>query len=406
LRTDGNHIYFEGKVQGDPPPCTAALYNIAQKQGYQDITLDFSDATFLAAEFMIPIITICRSYRSDKVDFEIILPNDRSTANLLKNTNWAHIICPEKFESNADRNINHLSARQFLNSDQHYTVVDDSISVILQSVPGIDRSRLKALEWALNEITDNVLNHSESSIGGIVQVMTFPKRRRVDFYVCDAGITIPKSLRSGRSELMDDTSALRAAIEEGVTRNKNTNQGNGLFGTFKCCEVSGGEFDTISGNVSLRARPGDLRVLRTQIPFSGTYVRASIGYDFEKLLEKALVFKRKAHEPSFDYIGRIYHTSESSVTFNVQNEIKAFGSREAGRLARTKIENLMDSGRVSIDFDFSDIKLISSSFADEVFGKLFVSLGAVRFGQLCNFKSVDPTVQALIDRAISQRVKG
>jgi hypothetical protein len=60
---------------------------------------------------------------------------------------------------------------------------------------------------------------------------------------------------------------------------------------------------------------------------------------------------------------------------------------------------------VVIEFDFSGVPLVSSSFADEVFGKLFVDLGAMDFMKRCTFKAVDPTVRRLIDRAISQRMK-
>ena len=74
-------------------------------------------------------------------------------------------------------------------------------------------------------------------------------------------------------------------------------------------------------------------------------------------------------------------------------------------MARTKIENLMDNKKCTIEFDFKGIHLISSSFADEVFGLLFAELGPIRFGNLCQFKNVDPTVQALIDRSIYQRMK-
>jgi STAS-like domain of unknown function (DUF4325) len=200
-------------------------------------------------------------------------------------------------------------------------------------------------------------------------------------------------------------SALRQAIEEGVTRNPETNQGNGLFGTFKCCEVSGGEFDVLSHYAKLSHRPGNLRAGRNSIPFGGTFVRASINYGFEQLLEKALIFKGRQHNPSGDYVERVYEGSTNEIHFRVTTELNTFGTREAGRLARTKIENLMDRGRASIVFDFSDINLISSSFADEVFGRLFVDLGPIKFGQLCRFKNVDPTVQKLIDRAVTQRIR-
>jgi hypothetical protein len=239
-----------------------------------------------------------------------------------------------------------------------------------------------------------------------MQVVTFPSRRRVEFFVCDAGVTISRSLREGRPDLRDDTSALRAAVEEGVTRNKATNQGNGLFGTFKCCEVSGGEFEILSGMVQLRHSPGSLSVTRGAIPFRGTYVRASIGYDYDKLLEKALVFGGKQHDPGADFIERYYHSDGDAVIFHVARELKSFGSREAGKIARSKVEAITEGLTLPIEFDFSDIPLITSSFADEVFGRLFETLGAIRFGQMCRFRHADSTIRGLIDRAVVQRMKG
>ena len=113
---------------------------------------------------------------------------------------------------------------------------------------------------------------------------------------------------------------------------------------------------------------------------------------------------------AFDLVDRIlltmqwpYQSESDAIIFVVDAELTAYGSRDAGRMARTKIENLMDSGRLAIEFDFSKIKLISSSFADEVFGKLFEALGETRYEQLCRFKNVDPTVSGLIDRAVNQR---
>ena len=405
MRSDGNHIYFDEKVIGDPLNATAALHNLITKQGYADIILDFSRSTHVSPDFMLPFTTICRKYRRDKVDFDIIMPENRKTASLLSNTNWAHLIDPDKYLPKNEDNISHLSARQFMTPEDHYRAVDDSVELILRSLDGIGRNRIKALEWAINEITDNVLNHSDSPVGGIIQVMAFKNEKKIDFLVCDAGITIPQSLRSGQLNLRDDPSLLRAAIEEGVTKNRQTNQGNGLFGTFKCCEVSGGKFSILSGMVSLSHKPGQLSVSRNKIPFPGTYIRASISYDYEKLLERALVFRGRPHVPIHDYVDRQYMGEADCIQFVVKDELKAFGTRESGRSARTKILNLMDNGRTAIEFDFSDVSLISSSFADEVFGKLFSELGPLTFGQLCRFKSVDATVRGLMDRAITQRMR-
>ncbi|HWE45960.1 MAG TPA: STAS-like domain-containing protein [Caulobacteraceae bacterium] len=408
FRTDGNIIYFNGEqkggVTGDTLKVLAALHGIVKKQGYEDVTLDFSHAGFIQPSFLVPLATVCRAYRKEKIDFDLVMPAEAKTAALMSNANWAHLISPEKYVARDEFNKHHLSALQFMSAEEHHAAVDRCVALLLQTLVGIDRKRIKALEWALNEITDNVLNHAESHVGGVVQVVNNARHHCVELHVCDAGITIPRSLRTGRPDLTDDTSALRAAIEEGVTKNTKTNQGNGLFGTFKCCEVSGGEFEVMSGRSGLIFRPGDLRVLQNAIPFPGTYVRASIKYDYERLLEDALVFKGRVHDPQFDYVERTYFGENEEIEFAVAKELNAFGSREAGRVARTKIENLMDRGKARIAFDFEDIHLISSSFADEVFGKLFAQLGPVKFNDLCRFRNVDSTVRGLIDRAIMQRL--
>jgi len=51
--------------------------------------------------------------------------------------------------------------------------------------------------------------------------------------------------------------------------------------------------------------------------------------------------------------------------------------------------------------DFNGVGVISSSFADEVFGRLFVEMGPCAFMT----RIVDQTVEGLIDRAIVQRTR-
>jgi anti-sigma regulatory factor (Ser/Thr protein kinase) len=403
VHSNGPHLFFPQNVGGDFLPATAALYNLIEKAGFKEVILDFSKSLNLWPKFMVPFATMCRSYRHVGINFDIIMPEDKRSAGLLINTNWANLIQPEKFDACSSYKKNHVPALQFFSEQDHFNAVDASIEILLRCVPGIDHDRIKALEWSLNEITDNVLSHSHSPVGGIMQVMTFPTRKRVEFYVCDAGVTVPRTLRQGRPSIVSDAEAVRAAIEEGVTRDDVKHRGNGLYGTAKCCEVSGGEFELVSGAVFLRSKRGSLHAGRSPIPYSGTYVRASIGYEYDKLLEEALVFDGRSHVPAMGYIERTYHTEDDRVLLRVADEIKSFGTRESGRLARTKVENLMNGHSIPVDFDFTDVRVISSSFADEVFGKLHSELGTEKFNQLCRLQNVNSTVVALIDRAIRQR---
>lgn len=405
MHSDHNHLFFPTRVSGDFLPTSAALYNLVRKQGYKDIVLDFSASEFLSPSYMLPLITTARSYRRDGVDFDFILPSDRRSAAMMKDTNWIHIVSPESHPPSDKINRSNLPARQFVDSKEHFLSIDDTMNFILDTTSEFQRDNFKALEWALNEVTDNVLNHAESPIGGIMQVNTYPKKGIIEFLVCDAGIGIPKSLRSGRPDIKDDPSALRAAIDEGVTRNKQTNQGNGLFGTYKCCFVSGGEFDILSGNVSLVWRKNSLNVSRSPIPYTGTFVRAVIAYRYDRLLDEALVFKGRHHKPEYDFIERKYVSEDNKIVFRLNEHLESFGTRESGKYASNKISNLTESYRIPIVFDFEGVNLISSSFADEVFGKLFVAIGPLNFAQLCSFINIDVTVKGLIDRAIGQRMR-
>ncbi len=47
----------------------------------------------------------------------------------------------------------------------------------------------------------------------------------------------------------------------------------------------------------------------------------------------------------------------------------ALGTRDAGRLAYTVIDQKIANGEM-IEFDFSNVLVVTNSFADEVFGKL------------------------------------
>ena len=100
-----------------------------------------------------------------------------------------------------------------------------------------------------------------------------------------------------------------------------------------------------------------------------------------------------------------FENEDEEVTFHMKRETgNTFGSRNGGKHARTKIENLLREKKHVI-LDFEGVGIISSGFADEVFGRLFVDMGFRAFTQRIEMRNVDPTIDGLIDRAIEQRSK-
>ncbi len=106
---------------------------------------------------------------------------------------------------------------------------------------------LAALEWSITEICDNVINHSESKVGGFLQVIAYPQNNLVAFTVADAGKGILQSLKEGIPTLTSDVEAIQQAIKAGVTRNKDAGQGNGLAGTSRIAVMTGGSLDILTG---------------------------------------------------------------------------------------------------------------------------------------------------------------
>lgn len=264
----------------------------------------------------------------------------------------------------------------------------------------MERSSFAAFEWSINEITDNVLTHAESPIGGVVQVSTFQKNKKlVQYLVADAGETI-------HHEFLTDVDALDKAIREGVTRDKSIGQGNGLFGSYQICSHCKGEFRVESGYAKLAySDKGGMHIRNNNVPYDCTLVIASIDFTRPDLLEEALKFGGQRYTP-VDYVETNYEADDSAqLYFVMKNEAKSFGSRPAGTPVRNRLSNLYKMGGGNkIYIDFEGIPIISSSFADEAFGKLFVEIGPLGFMQHFKFINISQMVRQLIDKAIAQRI--
>ena len=283
----GYHEGYRGQV-------LAYIHDAIEKSGYQDIVLDFSRCISAFPYAMLPTCAQVMNKRSADVDFELILPEKEDLCKLFKDANWAYLLDPERHEQTSFQGDQHVPAIQYKDPEQQHLAVNRIVNSMLGAISNLERSSFAAFEWSINEITDNVLTHANSSIGGLVQVDTFTKNKTVTFLVADVGQTIPKTLRSTHNEITSDEEALRKAIEEGVTRDKSLGQGNGLFGSFQICTHCKGKFAIKSGYAKLDYTDKGGLHLRTEKTFyDGTLIVASINFSNPHLLESALKFDGK-----------------------------------------------------------------------------------------------------------------
>ncbi|MBL8564591.1 MAG: DUF4325 domain-containing protein [Hyphomicrobiaceae bacterium] len=403
ISTSGNDLVLSGSFNREALQRSCAAIHNLRKQGCTSVNIDMTKlATGFAAD-LLPFATHCRALLIDGFGAFLRLPEDPKFSRLFVNSNWAHLIDPRQFDPSSFASNKHLPAMIYVDAETHYQSVNQIMNKLLGSLEGFSRDQLAALEWAVNEITDNVLNHADSRVGGVVQLTTFSKSGIVEFIVCDTGVGIPKTLRDAHVHLTSDVDALDRAIREGVTRNRQTNMGNGLFGSYRISQLSNGYFSIYSGYAMLSlTKKAGLHVAKQAIPYQGTAIVCGIATDNPNLLSEALAFKGEKYTPGYSYVDKL--VEDGGATIVLTNEAKSFGSRDVAKPVRIKIENLLSAAPERVEIVLDDVALISSSFADEVFGKLFVQLGPITFMNRLKISGGNNVVRQLIDRAITQRV--
>lgn len=83
----------------------------------------------------------------------------------------------------------------------------------------------------------------------------------------------------------------------------------------------------------------------------------------------------------------------------------SLGTRDTGRLAKSKIIEILDNTEEKIIFDFSHVSVVSNSFADEVFGKLILEYDFDEFKARTTFANINRFAAICIKKAIENRIK-
>ena len=408
---DGNRISFVGRVNGFAHRQFMWRLDECRTRGYEDVVLDFSTCESAFPIGMIPLLAHADALRREAVDLSVELPEKPELERLFRNTNWAHFLEPSRFQQSDAVHDRHLAARRFRDSAQQQELVNAFMDVVMRSMT-LDRPVIAGLEWSINEITDNVLNHAECEEGGIAQVSTFGEARKVAFGVADSGRGILSSLSEGHPSLRTDAQAIGEAMKAGITRNPDAGQGNGIAGTLRIATMSKGAFEITSGLAQIVVRTQldvgrpDSQVYSRKEPqrFHGTVVYAELGLDTHFHLAEALGFGSEGQEP-VDIVEMLYETEAGDATvLKLRDESTGFGSRPAGRQLRNKCLNLLNAEPAKpLLLDWTGVPLVSSSFADELVGKLFASLGPLAFSARVRNLGMDATVRGLVDMAIMQR---
>lgn len=373
------------------------LYALTVNNQHENIILDFSNIMNVYPNGIVPIIAeVNRLKKNNNLLFSVIPPLNDDIKSLFDRSGWLHYINPEKYELPKSESMRSLMLQRFSSDEELNDIVNKAVEICLQQLvfaEGIPQ----AFEWALNEIAGNILVHSEADIGWI-QVVTYRDNHSLALIVCDSGIGIPGAM-SKSFNLNNDQQALELAMREGVTSNPKHGQGNGLAGALAIAQHSDGIFAITSGKGRIRVSEGRVEPKAHFPPYSGTCVEMQFSTEKPIDLPKALW----GHEPT-SYMELKYEDEQGDLIFNPREYASSFGNRITGERLRNLVLNLIKQHPghpVKIFMD--DIVIISSSFADELFGKLIVELGAIDFSKLIKVVRINPICKSIVDIAIGQR---
>ncbi len=376
------------------------------ESGEKHLTLNLESVHRAYPSGILPMIVTIDRLRLFGKTIYVKLPSNSNTRKLFRSVNWAHYLAPEQFEKSESVHDRHLVTRNFDDANNQKLIVDDFMDVILRNMQ-VPLDIISGLEWSINEITDNVLNHSKSKVGGYIQASTYPKNNLIVFAIVDGGIGILKSMQEGFPNLRKDLDAIGEAIKAGVTRNPKFGQGNGLAGTLRVTTMTGGSFDITSGTGRLIVTPNETKRKMLGLgKFKGTIINGQVKITDDFSIIKALDFgKGTDYTPSNIIETQYEKEDEDCLVLKMSNESTGFGTRRSGYQIRTKIFNLLNSKKdYPLVIDWSGIPIISSSFADEVIGKLFLKLGAISFSARIRNISMEEIVRNLLDKAVAQRL--
>ncbi|MBL7796328.1 MAG: DUF4325 domain-containing protein [Saprospiraceae bacterium] len=373
-----------------------ALFEATAKKGYGDVVLDFRNVERVFPNVAVPLAGIIDYYvRYREVSFRfdnlpkflqstsMDAPKDIADHVGLLKTSPMNIVW--RFASDAGVNL----------------LCNELIASVSQSIV-CEEGVIDAMMWCLNEIMDNVLQHSGNEYGFIMGQI-HKKSRHISFCVYDNGQGIYNSLKSSKHAPTTAIEAIKLSIQERITRDSKVGQGNGMWGLSEIVKNNSGMLSILSGpglyfrsNGHIETK-NDLTYLDAK--HHACLVDFQLNYDKRISLTEAL----KGHKP-VNYRTEYFEDDSGTVVYRLADAETGTGTRKSGEKIRNDLINLYNDSKKGIVIDFEGIAVVSSSFADELVGKMIVYFGFFGFNQIVRLKNMNPTIQAVVERSVAQRM--
>ena len=132
-----------------------------------------------------------------------------------------------KLHANSSPRATTMPLQRVENEKSHAWLRSDFIPWLSHCI-GMNAASLYTVQVSLSEIFNNIQDHADLNVGSIF-IQHFPNKKIVNISIADFGCGIPHTVRTTLPELLDDSEAIKQAVQEGFTsRSTPRNRGAGL----------------------------------------------------------------------------------------------------------------------------------------------------------------------------------
>lgn len=267
----------------------------------------------------------------------------------------------------------------------------------------IEDGVLAGIEWCINEVMDNVLQHSCAG-KGYVMAQLHKQSKIFAFCVFDAGIGIYNSLKSTKHHPEKPIDAITLALQEKVTRDEQIGQGNGLWGLSSIVSTAKGMMEISSSGAKYTFSQGRVSTTKEggfvlSKALGTSYLDVRLNYDNSVNITEAL----GGYTPCDFWLENLEDENNNYI-LKVSELSSGTGTRQSAIKLRNIAMNISTNKRKIVIFDFHGVNLISSSFADELIGKIIQEKGFSYFISAFRIRNLTAVNAGILNRSVEQRM--
>lgn len=267
----------------------------------------------------------------------------------------------------------------------------------------LENGVIQGLEWCMNESIDNVLQHSLSN-KGFVMAQQNKQNKTFNFCVFDSGIGIYNSLHDSKHSPKTALSAIQMSMRERITRSEKIGQGNGLWGLSQIIKETNGRLLISSGGAryeyvngrEIKVKSGDFNLGKEH---GTTMIDFQLDYSQPIDVARAL----NGYEPP-DYWLESRENEKGDIVLDIEEEANGTGTRKSAERMRNVVINCFKERYSVVNLNFENVSMLSSSFADELIGKLVAEFGFSNFMEHIVLSNLNSFNAAIVNRSVGQRM--